>query len=351
MIKKILNIFFILLVIACNVPDSKKQDSDNLGLNSSKIDSTETLINIKQDSNNVLGDKVLLSNEKDKNGLSSPDTIIIFEEFSDSTKALKKLSELEEAGNSFKLISTKYYHYKDKSKEYLLFSQNLSDSIINESSRISIIYKIRPNNFSDDKNLNPSELNEAYRNYHDTLVDETNALYLIKPKRVYSHARMFTRFINFNSEGVQQNNLTINDFEFADIDKTKDGYIVALNDFGMGAANYFNDVHYSFKVLWLDKNLNIIGDYHKAMVSTNINSVSYSQGKYFAVCELHTGCDMCDWNFCFFEIEFNKNFKPENIKILKQPKSHNVDPEFLLKIIKSKGIFTSTDLQNENRNN
>jgi len=255
------------------------------------------------------------------------------------------------AGNSLEIINTKNYHYQNKSEKFILFSKKNADSIIYESFYISAIYKIRVNNFSDDMNLNPSELNESYSNYDVSLVEKSNNLYLIKQKQEYDYARAFTRFIKFDSESVQQCNLTINDFAYADIDITKTGYIIALNDFGRGAANLFNNVHYSYRVVWLDENLNIVGDFHIAMQGTNINSVSYSKGKYYAVCELHTGCDMCDWDFCFFEIEFDSKYQPKNIKIIQQPKSQIIDSKRILQHIKSNRIVTLTDLLNRKKNN
>jgi hypothetical protein len=272
-----------------------------------------------QDSTNILGDKLIFSEQIDKNGLISPDTIIVLESQNSNM-----------SNGDFKTISTQGYFFRGKTTNYITFSK--SETIANQHKNYykTVIYRMRENNFSADTNLSKDRLSASYKNYDVTCIDEINCVYMIRPVKAYTHARMFLRLIKYNSKGFQQNSITINDFTLTDIISTKKGYMLGFNDFGTGSSAYFVDSHYSYKIVWLDNDLNVINTFHVEHPSTELKSLNSKNNGYSASFEMHLGCDMCDWNFCLFDLFFDGNYQLKNVKISKQPRDIKINPDTLL---------------------
>lgn len=318
--------------MSCKNADRNKQSGhDGVDSSSANQDSTPKTRNFVQDSTNILGDKIVLSNEKDVNGLSSPDTILILGEFNDSISAV---SSRKGTTNDVELLNSRNYHYQGKSSKYILFSKNLADSITLTHFNYSIIFRIRPNNFADDMDLTPAQVRESYSNYDVSMLDSMNSVLMIKPKKEYSFARQFIRLIKFSASGLQQNSITLNDFIYTDSKLTEKGYVFALNDYGHGATNYFNNSPYSYKIVWLDKQLNLIETYQVVQSGTEITAVNYWNKQFSSSFEMHLACDICDWDFCKFDILFNVKLEPIKVVIWKQPKSVKLDPDTFLAQIK-----------------
>lgn len=326
-------VWVFLICIACNTqaPDqTEPQKTEAIPkLNTDSL--LHQAIALQNDSN-ILGDKIFLANQADENGLRSPDTILIIGTFADSLKAVQAQEEMR---IPTQIISTSRYHYPGKENAFLLFSQDLSDSINYANANPIQIFKIRPNNFSDDKSLTPNELDLAYSNYDIMLLDTSRNVYLIRPKKIYEHARMFTRLIQFDTKGRQQHAVTLSDFDLTAVAYTDFGYVIALNDFGHGASRLFRGEPYAWKVVALNQSLKPIGEFRVSQPHAQIIDVRYSHPQYIASLEIHTGCDMCSDAFCYVDVALNTGFDPVEVKITQQPKDYNLDADTLLKLIRS----------------
>ncbi|MEO0900352.1 MAG: hypothetical protein AAFY71_28340 [Bacteroidota bacterium] len=310
------------LALSCNndnhqVDRIEEKESDRTEVNNPLI---------QQNSSNILGDKIILSNVRDENGLKSPDMVLVLKMFNDSSE-----------NNAFSPIGTKNYFFKSKRTKFISIAKNLSDSVRFKSSFKEVIYRIRPNNFEDDIHLSIEMVDSAYSNYETSWFNKSERILLIKPKKIYSYARKFIRLLKFDKNGLQKNAVTIDDFQFTDGVSTRNGYLLGLNDFGYGPSKYFVKSDYSYKVVWLDKKLNILEEFRVAHPSTELKQVDYVNNRYIVRLEKHYGCDICDWNFCSFVLSFDSNYQPQSVKISNQPRDLRVNPDSLRnEILKNK---------------
>jgi len=175
------------------------------------------------------------------------------------------------------------------------------------------------NNFHDDILLKPEQLKSAYRFYNVQQIEGDN-LYVITQKKTYNRARLFSRLIKFNNNSVQTNAITINDFELTSYNRIDEGYILGLNDFRHGASYwFFSDKPYSCKVLFLNSDLEIKGEFHAHIESTHLVEVNQDERGVYAAFELHLGCDECFDSFCTYAVYFDKDYNPESVRIIEHP--------------------------------
>lgn len=283
-----------------------------------------------QDSNNILGDKIILSDSTDTNGLTSPDTIYVIKSFKDSSNAINFIAGKK---NQLFVLNLNDYYFANKPDGFIVFSK--TEPRIKNTKKI--IFKIRSNNFRDDCNASSEQLDSLYKNYYVIkLLNEE--LYLIKPKKKYHLSRMFSRLIKYEHFDKRQD-ITINDFEYESICRTEKGYLLGLNDFGYGASNYFADSTYSIKLIWLTNQLKIKKEYQLYLESTKLVDVKSFKSYHLATFELHLGCDGCPQSFCIYNVKFNKNYQPFEIEIIEKPKTHNVSSDSLLYPIKKQTSY------------
>lgn len=290
---------------------------------------------IIQDSTNILGDKIIISETTDLNGLTSPDTIFLVAEFDDSSEASIYINN---GHLQLLLLNCRNYYFPMKSKQFVVYSKKRPTG----SSTEKTIYKIRPDNFTDDINLAPEELDSAYKNYKVIKLAEN--LYCIRPKKYYDYARVFSRLILFDQNAEQKHAITINDFELTDFEITNTGYVLGMNDFGLGSTHLFTDTTYSIRIVWLDKQLNITGNYQAFLESTQLDSVKQTPQGLIATFELHVGCDECENGYVLYDVLFNNRFWPVSVKVKQHPSKQKINEPALLDSLKKSHFSVSADL-------
>ena len=321
----------IFLIIITNSCSDKRGDISGI-YSAGKISFTGHYYNIPNQ-RNILGDKIIISGYADSLSICKNDKIVLMQVLSESEYASMNRDSLQPGVHA---ISNSDYFIKGTTGSYWLISQNLADSNLYGSSSVKSVYRFRHNNFEDDSLLNPLSLATAYRNYKVNKFDPERYVYIIKPIKEYTEARSFIRLIKFDAKGRQTNNITINDFSLADYLVYDQGYVLALNNFGHGASRqYFRDEDYSYKIVWLDFNLNFRGCFYLAQPSTQINGLGIKDGSVFGKFELHQSCDICENDFLFYNIYFNSRFQPLNMEITKRPGNNDTDYHFIFEWIKS----------------
>lgn len=250
---------------------------------------------------NILGDKVILSNNIDVNGFKSPDTIYLIQSLPDSASALKFMRDTKE---KLEILNVKKYYFEAKSADFIVFSR--TKPVI--ESKKKIFYRIRANNFRDGDSLLPVQLSQFYKNYVVIKVVDDN-LYIIKPKKSYLFARMFTRLIKYNDKNTQIANLTLNDFDLVSVTKVNSGYILALNRPWYGASqDYFTDSKSTAKLVWINNELKVQNDFQIFDNSTTLLKVqTSSNNETIASFHCQTGCSICYDDFYSYDVYFNEN--------------------------------------------
>ncbi|MBN2729429.1 MAG: hypothetical protein JXR53_09425 [Bacteroidales bacterium] len=125
-------------------------------------------------------------------------------------------------------------------------------------------------------------LTSAYRNYKVSIFDSVRFVYKIEQVNDYTEARAFVRLIKYDSKGHQTNSITINDFCLTDYIIYDKGNVLALNNFGYGASRkYFREENYSYKIIWLDFDLNIRNCFYLVHESTQINGVGIKNNQIY----------------------------------------------------------------------
>ncbi len=324
----IIVVLIVATLISCSNSDNNTVKNNSL----SKVEENKP-DSIVQDSTTILGDKIIWSPSEDLYGIASHDTIYLIKEFNDSTEALSFIKNYQIPLN---IIPNEKYFYLEKKERYTVYSVS-KPNIPHEA---KVIHKIRTNNFHDDILLDPEQLKNAYRYYNVQQIEDDN-VYVITQKKTYNQARLFSRLIKFDNNSVQTNAITVNDFELTSYNRIEEGYILGLNDFCHGASfYYFSDEPYSCKVLFLNNDLKIIGDYHAHLESTHLVEVNQDEDGIYAAFELHLSCDECFDAFCTYAVYFDATFNPKSVKIIEQPsRGEIINPDALLHCIINKISF------------
>lgn len=261
-----------------------------------------------QSASNILGDKIIESDSVDINGLKSPETIFILEE-----------RDTFPSTQSDMVISTKGYYYKGKTSKYIAFSKQAPSPQEPRKYFKAKIYRMRENNFSDDKRVKFAALKSVYKNYEVSCFDSLRRIYMVRPLKLYHHARPFIRLIKYDKKGRQKSSITLNDFEIGDRIATPNGYMLGLNNYGFGAVYYFLPTHCSYKIVWLDYNLKVLDTFHTWRYCTELQKLSYyRKGLYSATLRIHLGCTVCSESDFYYELFFTKNYQLSHLNIKKQ---------------------------------
>lgn len=261
-----------------------------------------------QSASNILGDKIIESDSVDINGLKSPESIFILEE-----------RDTFPSTQSDMVISTKGYYYKGKKSKYIAISKQAPSPQETRKYFKTTIYRMRENNFSDDRRVKFAALKSVYKNYKVSCFDSLRRIYMVRPSKLYHHARPFIRLIKYDKNGRQKSSITLNDFEIGDRIATPNGYMLGLNNYGFGAVSYFLPSHCSYKIVWLDYNLKELGAFYTWRYCTELWKLSYyRKGLYSASLRIHLGCTVCTITDFEYELFFTENYQLSHLKIRKQ---------------------------------
>lgn len=303
--KAIFYICILLIAISCVRSTKKEQSYHTIEV----VDTVQvTTPEPQQSANCILGDKLIWYDTTDVNGLKSPDSLYLVAVFKDSSAAVKFIKKQNDA---LAVLNLKNYYYVNKPIGFLVYDKTKPKI---ESWPVNI-YRIRPHNFDDDKHFSPKSLDSIYR-YYDVVCIKKDSLYLVKPKKLYNDARLFTRLITYQAD-KQVANITINDFESTNIIETSNGYLVGLNNFDHGTSRLFTNTGYSIKVLWLNKKLKILKEYHFRLRSTHLIHVNLKGPHFIARFEYHASCDGCLDYLSIYDVVFDEQFNIIDLEVVK----------------------------------
>lgn len=329
--KEIIAALLLLNLLACNTNEPVQSVENIVPVESNFINDTDTVINLPQSETHILGDKFLLSRNKDLNGLTSPDKIRILGEFADSITAMRKLKQFLKSDSAILFLNTEEYHYTDKKENYILYKQVAQNP--NQSRYRTYpktyrtdgnveIYNIRPNNFHQDSSLIAAELS-AYYSAHNLSAIKDSSIMCIEQRRYYTEARPFCRFIKFNSDNKQVNSLTLNDYILHSVlEMPNNQFLITLAEAEFGAR--FNYSVATAKLIVIDKELNILKElevFYKGAVVTQL--IKEGQN-YLLGLKFHVQCSSCNLHHCYFQIEFDKNLHEQGVQIAAHPEEYYV---------------------------
>lgn len=272
-----------------------------------------------QDANTILGDKIILSDTIDENGLKSPDTILVLEN--------QKLTE-----RRFPILNTKNYFFDNQQPAKITFTKKLSDSIHFADYKKVVIYKVRPNNFEDDTSLTAEQCFKSYRNYKVKWFNKKDRILLISPKKTYLYARNFLRFIKFDSNGRQIKSLTLLDCSFLNGFSNESTYFLGIFINERGASKIFTNGIVSNKIVMMDKDLRILNEIEMKDRGTVMLSFKKHKSQFFADFEMHFGCEICEDQMGLFTLVINEKCQPLEIIITKSPENQPLIPENIMKL-------------------
>lgn len=273
-----------------------------------------------QDANTILGDKIILSDTIDENGLKSPDTILVLEN--------QKLTD-----RRFPILNTKNYFFDNQQPAKITFTKKLSDSIHFADHKKVVIYKVRPNNFEDDTSLTAEQCFKSYRNYKVKWFNKKDRVLLISPKKTYLYARNFLRFIKFDSNGRQIKSLTLQDYSLFKGYSNKSTYFLGICLNEHGASSFFTNINVSNKIVMMDKDLRILNEIVMNDRGTLMCSFKKHKSQFFADFEMHFGCEICKDRMGWFTLVINEKCQPIEIIVTKSPEDDPpLIPENLMKM-------------------
>ncbi|NOQ72094.1 MAG: hypothetical protein GQ574_08840 [Crocinitomix sp.] len=332
-----ISIFLTLLLFACNSNERVNITENHVPDNTIVIQDTMPILNLPQSENHILGDKMFFSKQEDQNGLTSPDTITVLGEFQDSIDAMKRLKQLLRKDTTVQFLNINTYYYTDNQSNYILYKKAIRNA--NESIYIPYkktyrtdgdfeIYKIRRNNFEQDSSLVPTELPAFYSAYNVSSVIDSS-LMVVEQKRYYWEARPFCRFMKYNSKKVQENSLTINDYELhAVLELTNDQLLIALAEPEFG-IRFGYDIAKA-KIIIIDKDLNILNEIEVFYKGAKLYTFFKKDESYFLGLKFHVPCSSCDLHHCYFQIELDENLQNQNVEITAYPEEYYVPLDSVL---------------------
>lgn len=164
---------------------------------------------------------------------------------------------------------------------------------------------IRKDNFHLDKGASPEDLESLYRAYNVEKISESDNIYLVRTKRLYSKARTFFRIIRFDENGKQVAARTFVDYlngGFVILDDDSYCALLKLPEEGTGLDS--DEKGGSFQILYLDKAFNIIHRKQPCGSAHNeVQSFSMKKDSVHMAVKVYLGCTLCDHAMFYYSVK------------------------------------------------
>lgn len=211
--------------------------------------------------------------------------------YKDSLNALKDQQKLLLEYKSI-ILRTGDYNFQEKNKEFALIVTEVkdNDTILPKFGYRKYISKIRKGNFDQHDLVTKDNVSFLYRYYDVTPYNDS--LYLVSPKKVYSHARFFNRLILFDANGRQKSAKTFYDNDIAKIISLPSGYLIGLNNSIYNSAYWCTD---TYSVMKLDASLNIVWEKEspKKGLSSFIEDMEIQNNRIYIKVGVAESCGAC----------------------------------------------------------
>lgn len=311
-VKQLLPILFIFTIISCK---NEVKKTTHFGNEYKSILSKTSFLH---------SERLIESLDLDEFGLQSPAAVLFLGEYNDSIDAVKRYRELANSISAMHILNTKKYHYQGKHSNYCLISRDTSELNSNRFRTIQL-FRMRPSNLELDSLVNEKRLSAIYHVYQTDELEK--GLYLVHPQKLYVQARQFTRILYFAQNSQQSKSFTVDDYKYLNSIQTNSYNLFAFVNPFSGAM--FDTTIARGKLVLTDKQLNIINSIEFRHPYSNLLEIHQQNGGWVASLEYHLSCDICEQEFCFYDVEFDERLNVKCLTIVRKPESMKNMESFL----------------------